>query len=239
MSIFYNKQLHKSNKEVIFLEDEAKHIIKVLRKKLGDKIFVTNGQGLKWNGLISSIGTKQVKVKKLKATISPVPKNNIHVAISLIKNRSRMEWFIEKATEIGVDEITPIICFNTESKNFNFNRSQKIMISAMKQSKRLFLPKLNPITTVKDFLSSQGDDIYIAHCHEHEKKIITQLESINSNVKIMIGPEGDFSVDEINLSINNGAIPISLGPNRLRTETAGILAINNFIIQKYILYGDY
>ena len=101
------------------------------------------------------------------------------------------------------------------------------------------MPKLNPITTVKDFLSSQGNDIYIAHCHEHEKKLITQLESINSNVKIMIGPEGDFSVDEINLSIDNGAIPISLGPNRLRTETAGILAINNFIIQKYILYGDY
>ncbi len=239
MSIFFNKKLRKSNKEVIFLEDEAKHIIKVLRKKIGDEIFVTNGQGLNWNGLISSVGTKQVKVKKLKATVSPVPKNNIHVGISLIKNRSRMEWFIEKATEIGVDEITPIICFNTESKNFNFNRSQKIMISAMKQSKRLFLPKLNPITTVKDFLSSQGNDIYIAHCHEHEKKLITQLESINSNVKIMIGPEGDFSVDEINLSINNGAIPISLGPNRLRTETAGILAINNFIIQKYILYGDY
>ena len=239
MNIFFNKQLLKSTNEIIFSKDEAKHIIKVLRKNIGDEIMVTNGEGLQWNGSISSIDIKSVKARKLNATLIPKTKENIHIAISLIKSTSRMEWFIEKATEIGVDEITPIICFNTESKNFNFNRSQKIMISAMKQSKRLFLPKLNPITTVKDFLSSQGNDIYIAHCHEHEKKLITQLESINSNVKIMIGPEGDFSVDEINLSINNGAIPISLGPNRLRTETAGILAINNFIIQKYILYGDY
>ena len=241
MNIFFNKQLLKSTDEIIFSKDEAKHIIKVLRKNIGDEIMVTNGEGLQWNGSISSIDMKSVKARKLNATLIPKAKENIHIAISLIKSTSRMEWFIEKATEIGVNEITPIICFNSERKSLNFNRCQKIMISAMKQSKRFFIPKLNPIIPIKEFLELEsGDsDIYIAHCHDLERKLVNQLGFINSKVKIMIGPEGDFSIDEINFSISKGAIPISLGLNRLRTETAGILAVNNFIIQKHILNSDY
>ena len=241
MNIFFNKQLLKSTDEIIFSKDEAKHIIKVLRKNIGDEIMVTNGEGLQWNGSISSIDIKSVKARKLNATLIPKTKENIHIAISLIKSTSRMEWFIEKATEIGVNEITPIICFNSERKSLNFNRCQKIMISAMKQSKRFFIPKLNPIIPIKEFLEleSRDSDIYIAHCHDLERKLVNQLGFINSKVKIMIGPEGDFSIDEINFSISKGAIPISLGLNRLRTETAGILAVNNFIIQKHILNSDY
>ena len=241
MNIFFNKQLLRSTDEIIFSKDEAKHIIKVLRKNIGDEIMVTNGEGLQWNGSISSIDIKSVKARKLNATLIPKTKENIHIAISLIKSTSRMEWFIEKATEIGVNEITPIICFNSERKSLNFNRCQKIMISAMKQSKRFFIPKLNPIIPIKEFLELEsGDsDIYIAHCHDLERKLVNQLGFINSKVKIMIGPEGDFSIDEINFSISKGAIPISLGLNRLRTETAGILAVNNFIIQKHILNSDY
>ena len=241
MNIFFNKQLLRSTDEIIFSKDEAKHIIKVLRKNIGDEIMVTNGEGLQWNGSISSIDIKSVKARKLNATLIPKTKENIHIAISLIKSTSRMEWFIEKATEIGVNEITPITCFNSERKSLNFNRCQKIMISAMKQSKRFFIPKLNPIIPIKEFLELEsGDsDIYIAHCHDLERKLVNQLGFINSKVKIMIGPEGDFSIDEINFSISKGAIPISLGLNRLRTETAGILAVNNFIIQKHILNSDY
>jgi len=241
MNFFFNNQLLESTNEIIFSEDEARHIIKVLRKNIGDKIIVTNGEGLQWNGSISSIDIKCVKARKLNATLIPKTKENIHIAISLIKSTSRMEWFIEKATEIGVSEITPITCSNSERKSLNFERCQKIMISAIKQSKRLFIPKLNPIIPIKEFLEfgNEDNDIYIAHCHDLKKKLVNQLGLINDKVKIMIGPEGDFSIDEINFSIRRGAIPISLGLNRLRTETAGILAVNNFIIQKHILNSNY
>ncbi len=241
MNIFFNSKLLKSTNEILFAEDEAKHIVKVLRKKIGDEIFVTNGKGLKWRGSISSINVKNLKAIKLNAKLIPKPTENIHIAISLIKSSSRMEWFIEKATEIGVNEITPIICFNTERKSLNLNRFQKIMISAMKQSKRFFTPKLNPVISLKEFLALKNNDseTYIAHCNKGEKKLVHQIQTINSKVTVMIGPEGDFSIDEINFSINKNAIPISLGENRLRTETAGILAINNFIIQKHILKTKY
>ena len=241
MNIFFNNKLLKSTDEILFSEDEAKHIVKVLRKKIGDEILVTNGKGLKWRGTISSVNIKNLKAIKLDAKLIPKTIENIHIAISIIKSNSRMEWFIEKATELGVNEITPIICFNTERKSLNLDRCQKIMISAVKQSKRFFIPKLNPVISLKEFLTSKNknNDTYIAHCYKGEKKRLHEIQSINNKVTIMIGPEGDFSTDEINFSINNNAIPISLGENRLRTETAGIFAINNLIIQKHILKTKY
>ena len=241
MNIFFNNKLMKSTDEILFSEDEAKHIVKVLRKKIGDEIIVTNGKGLKWRGTISSINIKNLKAIKLDAKLIPKTIENIHIAISIIKSNSRMEWFIEKATELGVNEITPIICFNTERKSLNLDRCQKIMISAVKQSKRFFIPKLNPVISLKEFLTSKNknNDTYIAHCYKGEKKRLHEIQSINNKVTIMIGPEGDFSIDEINFSINKNAIPISLGENRLRTETAGIFAINNLIIQKHILKTKY
>ena len=234
MNIFFNNKLLKSTDEILFSEDEAKHIVKVLRKKMGDEIIVTNGKGLKWRGTISSVNIKNLKAIKLDANLIPKPIENIHVAISIIKNNSRMEWFIEKATELGVNEITPIICFNTERKSLNLDRCQKIMISAIKQSKRFFIPKLNPVVSLKEFLAlkNKNNDTYIAHCYKTEKKRLHEIQSLNNKVTVMIGPEGDFSTDEINFSINNNAIPISLGENRLRSETAGIFAISNLIIQK-------
>ena len=241
MNIFFNNKLLKSTDEILFSEDEAKHIVKVLRKKIDDEIIVTNGKGLKWRGKISSINIKNLKAIKLDAKLIPKPIENIHIAISIIKSNSRMEWFIEKATELGVNEITPIICFNTERKSLNLDRCQKIMISAVKQSKRFFIPKLNPVISLKEFLTSKNknNDTYIAHCYKGEKKRLHEIQSINNKVTVMIGPEGDFSIDEINFSINKNAIPISLGENRLRTETAGIFAINNLIIQKHILKTKY
>jgi len=241
MNIFFNNKLLKSTDEILFSEDESKHIVKVLRKKIGDEILVTNGKGLKWRGTISSINIKNLKAIKLDAKLIPKTIENIHIAISIIKSNSRMEWFIEKATELGVNEITPIICFNTERKSLNLDRCQKIMISAVKQSKRFFIPKLNPVISLKEFLTSKNknNDTYIAHCYKGEKKRLHEIQSINNKVTIMIGPEGDFSIDEINFSINKNAIPISLGENRLRTETAGIFAINNLIIQKHILKTKY
>ena len=241
MNIFFNNKLLKSTDEILFSEDEAKHIVKVLRKKIGDEILVTNGKGLKWRGTISSINIKNLKAIKLDAKLIPKPIENIHIAISIIKSNSRMEWFIEKATELGVNEITPIICFNTERKSLNLDRCQKIIISAVKQSKRFFIPKLNPVISLKEFLAlkNKNNDTYIAHCYKGEKKLVHEIQSINNKVTVMIGPEGDFSTDEINFSINKNAIPISLGENRLRTETAGIFAISNLIIQKHILKTKY
>ena len=241
MNIFFNNKLLKSTDEILFSEDEAKHIVKVLRKKIGDEIIVTNGKGLKWRGTISSINIKNLKAIKSDAKLIPKSFENIHIAISIIKSSSRMEWFIEKATELGVNEITPIICFNTERKSLNLDRCQKIMISAVKQSKRFFIPKLNPVISLKEFLAlkNKNHHTYIAHCHKGEKKLVHEIQSINNKVTVMIGPEGDFSNDEINFSINKNAIPISLGENRLRTETAGIFAISNLIIQKHILKTKY
>ncbi|MEE3035332.1 MAG: RsmE family RNA methyltransferase [Bacteroidota bacterium] len=237
MDIFYNKNILESNQEIIFSADETKHFIRVLRKNIGDEITVTNGKGLEWVGLISSVDLKHSRANKLSATVKSRPAENMHIAISPIKSNSRMDWFIEKATEIGVNEITPIICSNTERRNLNMDRCHKIMISAIKQSKRFFIPRLNPIVSFNDFidLNSNENELYLAHCHKMKKNEVHELKFMSDKIIVMIGPEGDFSIKEVELCIKKGVIPISLGSNRLRTETAGILAANNFFIKKHIL----
>ncbi len=237
MDIFYSENLLDSSEEIIFSPNESKHIIRVLRKNIGDKITVTNGKGLEWIGLISSIDIKHARAKKSSITLKSRPDSTIHVGISPTKNSSRLDWFIEKVSEIGVNEITPIICNNSIRKSLNKDRCQKIMISAIKQSRQLFIPKLNPIISFTDFIELDHSDseLYIAHCHEMKKNEIHQLENINNKITVMIGPEGDFSIKELESVMIKGGRSISLGSNRLRTETAGILAVNNFFIQQHIL----
>lgn len=212
--------------------EESNHIIKVLRKKQGDKLFFTDGKGCEYIAKISSISKKSCSVVIIdKKKQDKKHKGHLHVAIAPTKNISRFEWFLEKSTEIGIDEITPIICANSERKVINHIRCNKIIISAMKQSLKQYLPKLNNIITFKKFTEKniQGAK-YIAHCHERKKLTFHKLKRSDITT-ILIGPEGDFSQEEIELAENKNIKSITLGKTRLRTETAGVTSvlINNLI----------
>jgi 16S rRNA (uracil1498-N3)-methyltransferase len=165
---------------------------------------------------------KKCRVEILQIREEEVPAYSIHIAIAPTKNNDRIEWFLEKATEIGVTEITLLLCSNNERKHTKEERFEKILISAMKQSKRLFLPKLNKLTSLKDFVTSHPNGL-IAHCYEEEKNtIFTSFKS--DECPILIGPEGDFTLQELELALKNGYKTLTLGENRLRTETAGLYA---------------
>jgi len=207
----------------VLSEEESKHCVKVLRKKVGDEIFITNGEGLLITAKITNAHQKQCafEVANLEETVKIAPP--LHIAIAPTKNIDRLEFFLEKATEIGISEITPILCFHSERKNIKLDRLNKIIVSACKQSKNFHFPKLNDLTPVSDIFQNSENQKLIAHCVENQRK---ELKSINVNkpTLILIGPEGDFSHEEIDNALKNGFQPISLGKSRLRTETAGIVA---------------
>ena len=157
-------------------------------------------------------------------------KYHLHLAVAPTKMNDRYEWFLEKATEIGIHEITPIICDRSERKVINTERFDKIILTALKQSNELFLPKLNEAITFKEFvkLKNEGKKL-IAHCEETNKKTLKSVLAPNENITILIGPEGDFSEKEIEAALENNYIPVSLGSTRLRTETAAIVACHSVI----------
>lgn len=205
-------------------EDESKHACRVLRLKTGDSIEVVNGNGLLVIGEIIDDHVKKTRIKVIESYLEAKEKQHIHIAIAPTKNMDRFEWFLEKATEIGINEITPLLTSNAERKVIKMDRLEKVIISATKQSQRLFKPKLNPLTSFKDFLEST-DDAFIAHCEDMDNKAILKAAEINDNFTLLIGPEGDFSVNEIQQALKKGYKPVSLGANRLRTETAGVYAV--------------
>ena len=214
--------------EVKFSVDESRHIIKVLRKKNGDPIHITNGKGLEWVGEITNSDIRKVTAKYNSNCIHKKNKPNLHIAIAPPKSNDRMDWFLEKATEIGVSEITPIICDHSERKEIKPLRMNKILVGAIKQSNQFHLPQLNPICTFKKFIENKYLDIkMIAHCREGIKKGLHQINNIHSGLIILVGPEGDFSEREIETSKVNSYTEISLSNQRLRTETAGIVACNS------------
>lgn len=205
-------------------EDESKHACRVLRLKTGDLIEVVNGNGLLVEGEIIDDYVKKTAIKVVKSHQEAKEKQHIHIAIAPTKNMDRFEWFLEKATEIGVNEITPILTSNAERKVIKMERLEKVVISATKQSQRLFKPQINPLTLFTDFLEST-DNAFIAHCEDMDKKSILNAAEINDNFTLLIGPEGDFSTNEIQQALKKGYKPVSLGTNRLRTETAGVYAV--------------
>ncbi len=229
MQLFYNPTIDKNTQEITFDKIESKHIVKVLRKKEGDCIYITNGKGLLFNCQIIIANDK----KCLASIISKEEKNQyrdyyLHIAIAPTKNNDRLEWFLEKATEIGIDEITPIICQNSERKIIKQERLEKIILSAMKQSLKFHLPKLNKAIYFDDFIKrKQPGRLCIAHCEEGEKKLLKSFIKQKETITILIGPEGDFSLAEISNCINKNYIPITLGDARLRTETAALVAVQN------------
>jgi 16S rRNA (uracil1498-N3)-methyltransferase len=207
-------------------ENESHHITKVMRMQIGDHIQVCNGRGSLYEAVISGISKHNVQIS-IEATINSLqdPESRLHIAISPTKNISRFEWFLEKATEIGIAEITPIISENSERNVIKPERLEKIIISAMKQSKHLFKPILHPICQFSDFLTKNQSKVRcIAYCEDLPDNQLFKIAKPNQSTTVLIGPEGDFSQDELQMAKVSGYQPVALGNNRLRTETAGIVA---------------
>lgn len=207
-------------------EEESKHCIRVLRLKIGDRVNLIDGKGGFYLAEIISDHPKRTELHIVEAEQEYAKRNHyLHIAVAPTKNIDRFEWFLEKATEIGIDEITPIICDRSERKEVKIDRSNKIIMNAIKQSLKAYHPVLNEQTSFKNFiLSAKADVKYIAHCEEQKKSEIKDSFKLHSNYLILIGPEGDFSEIEIELALQNGFVPITLGESRLRTETAALKA---------------
>ncbi|MFK7772110.1 MAG: 16S rRNA (uracil(1498)-N(3))-methyltransferase [Saprospiraceae bacterium] len=223
MQLFFTKNI--TGNIATFEAEEARHI-QVLRKQVGDVLHFVDGAGGMYKGEITEIHKKQCLLSILEHNPSyNERKVKLHIAIAPTKNIARLEWFLEKATEIGIDEITPILCVRSERKRIRTDRLEKITMSAMKQSLKAYMPKLNELTDSKEFMKQNNDDIkYIAYCNDDALNHLKKEYSTAKNVTILIGPEGDFSPKEIKLALENGYQGISLGTSRLRTETAGIVA---------------
>lgn len=230
MQLFYFKDINQTSTSFFFDKEESKHITKVLRKKEGDILHITNGLGNLFKGEIVIASDTKCTVKINSFQKIAAPNFYLHLAVAPTKMNERYEWFLEKATEIGVQEITPIICEHSERKVIKTERFEKLLISAMKQSNQYYLPILNKPITLKDFLkqSFEGQK-FIAHCEEGEKQLLKEKLKKDTDVLLLIGPEGDFSSKEITLASQNSFIPVSLGSTRLRTETAAIVACHSVV----------
>lgn len=226
MQLFYNSDISANDKQFTFDKTESRHIVKVLRKKDGDILHITNGKNQLFTVKIILANDKKCLVEIINSETKRKPWNYyLHIAIAPTKNNDRLEWFLEKVTEIGIDEITPIICDNSERKVLKTERLQKIVQSAMKQSLKFNIPKLNEAIKFSEFIKhNTKDDLFIAHCEEADKKSLAKELKPNTSSTIMIGPEGDFSSKEIEIALANNFIPVTLGESRLRTETAGVVA---------------
>lgn len=207
-------------------EEEAGHCIRVLRLVEGDEILLTDGKGFFYKAAISRAHAKHCEVTILDSWQQAALWNfRLHIAVAPTKNMDRLEWFAEKATEIGLDAITCLNCRFSERKDVKPARLEKILVSAMKQSQKATLPQLSGMTDFRDFVGQPFDGRkFIAHCEEGIKPLLKGCYHPGENALILIGPEGDFSPEEIKLALEQGFEPISLGDSRLRTETAALVA---------------
>ncbi len=206
-------------------EETSRHCVQVLRMKEKEQLQLTDGKGNLFRATIIQADKKHCEVKMEAAGYEPRALSGVSIAISLLKNPSRFEWFLEKATEIGVHEIIPLLCEHTEKEHLRIDRMQNILISAMLQSRQTWLPALHHPTNFNVFINKDFDGLkLIAHCVEEEKKPVGNVITQQQNKLILIGPEGDFSSAEITVALKKNFIPVTLGNTRLRTETAGIVA---------------
>lgn len=236
MQLFFNSELTENDKQVSFSKDESRHIAKVLRKNPGDSLHITNGNGLLFKARLSLVSAKQCAAEIEVVEASPPPPFHLHLAVAPTKMNDRYEWFLEKATEIGISEITPIICEHSERRHIKSERFNRIITTATKQSLRAWKPRLNEAVSFAEFLSEENKAELkcIAHCESSKKTGPEELIQKGKSVCILIGPEGDFSSEEINLAVEKGFQPIHLGENRLRTETAAIVACHTAVFLNQI-----
>jgi 16S rRNA (uracil1498-N3)-methyltransferase len=226
LPFFYKEDLVASCTDLVLDEATSKHVVQVLRMQNGEQLQLTNGKGILFTAEITDNNRKKCAVKILQTFDIPHSPFHITIAISPVKNNTRFEWFLEKATEIGVSEIIPLVCSRTEKTTFKFERMKSILVSAMLQSQQCWLPVLHESTKFSELVrSSVQQQKFIAHCMDDVKRGLSELnnEALSSKI-ILIGPEGDFTRDEAALAQQHHFCAVNLGENRLRTETAGIVA---------------
>jgi len=233
MSLFYVPTLSFGH---VLPEEESQHAVKVLRLQVGEEITLIDGAGGFYKARITNPHPKHCSFE-ITETILEYGKRDfhLHIAIAPTKNIERLEWFIEKATEIGIDEITPIICRFSERKVIKAERLEKIIVSASKQSLKAYFPKLNPLCSFDELIKNQqASQKFIAHCYDEDKRLLQNEVQKSNDVLILIGPEGDFSREEVQKAMSAGFIPVSLGNSRLRTETAGVVACHTVSLRNEV-----
>ncbi|HEX8377756.1 MAG TPA: 16S rRNA (uracil(1498)-N(3))-methyltransferase [Pedobacter sp.] len=223
MHLFYTPDINSDTYQLN--EEESRHCTKVLRLEQGDTVQLIDGRGGWYTAEIKASHAKHTLLKVVKSVHEYAKRNHyLHIAVAPTKNIDRFEWFLEKATEIGIDEITPLICDRSERREVKTERLNKIITSAIKQSLKAYHPKLNEPTRYENFLNPEQGQKFIAHCMEGGKKPLSDLISKNGRYTVLIGPEGDFSSTEVERAVAGGFQPITLGSSRLRTETAALEA---------------
>ncbi len=230
MSLFYVPDIAGSWE---LTQEEAAHAIRVLRLQVGDKLDITDGAGSLYPTSVASIQGKHCYVEPVEAV--RVPKNwngMLHIAIAPTKNMDRIEWFAEKATEIGLDALTFLNCRFSERKVVKPERVERIVVSAMKQSLKYSKPVVGDMVDFKRFIAAERKGAkFIAHCYDSERVLLKDILVPGEDATVLIGPEGDFSPEEVELAIKAGYRPVSLGSSRLRTETAALVACHTFILK--------
>ena len=242
MHLFYTPLLNPGMPAFLLDEAESKHAVRVLRLGVGDKVHLVDGRGGFYDAQIGDANPKRVMLNILAVREQYQQRNyRLHIAIAPTKNMDRLEWFIEKATEIGIDEITPLICDRSERKEVKVERLEKVVVAAMKQSLKAYLPRINAAIRFSAFIKQLQDKSipsgsetltnnasiakrFIAHCRDDEKAFLSSMVQAGDSILILIGPEGDFSPEEISTALSANFSAISLGASRLRTETAGLAA---------------
>lgn len=230
MHLFYNPLF--STNQSYLPEEESKHCIKVLRLSTGDEVYITDGKGTLFKTQIATPDSKKCRLQVIE-TQTEVGKRPyfIHIAIAPTKNADRTEWMVEKCVELGVDKISFLSCERSERKFFKTDRVEKIAIGAMKQSLKTYLPTINDIVPFSTFVKEKREgQQFVAHLEEGKRELLQHAVNKNQNYCVLIGPEGDFSPNEIRLALENGFLPVSLGESRLRTETAGVVACHTLHI---------
>lgn len=235
MHLSYTPDIDPSSTHYTLSEEESKHCVRVLRMKEGDRIRLIDGRGNFYDAEIADANPKRCAVNVLSSAADKAKRSfHIHIAVAPTKNTDRLEWFLEKSTEIGIDEITPMECEHSERAVVKTDRLNRVITAAMKQSIKAFHPQLHELEKFRNVVerskSFEGQK-FIAHCGPGEKQPLKDAYKKGSNVLVLIGPEGDFSVDEVKLATSNGFVPVSLGSSRLRTETAAVMACHtiNFL----------
>lgn len=224
MNIFFQSDLSTGINSLN--EEESRHCLRVLRLKENDRINLIDGKGTFCEAVIVCADAKRCEYEIIERIPEYNKRNfNLTIAIAPTKNNERFEWFLEKATEIGIDQVIPIICRYSERKDIKTDRLEKIIISAVKQSQKAYIPELKPVTKFEEFIKTPfSGDKFIAHCFNEEKQLLKNIARAETDSLICIGPEGDFSTHEVEMALNKGFKPVSLGNSRLRTETAGLVA---------------
>jgi len=223
MQLFYSTRIEYDN--ILLDEEESRHCVKVLRLRQGDTLYLTDGKGNLYRCVLAKADPARC-VLEIEDTQKEVGRRNyyLHIAIAPTKNADRLEWFVEKAVEAGIDRITPIICDRSERKHLRLDRLRHIAVSAMKQSIKTYLPEIMEPVDLGNFVTQEfNGEKYICHCMEGEK-VAPSHPFKPASALILIGPEGDFTIKEAELATAQGFLPLTLGPSRLRTETAGLAA---------------